>query len=59
MIENKKSTMYHPQSKCGIESFNKTLTKGLTKICNSDKCDWDDKIPNVLWEYITTYNRST
>ena len=42
-----------------MESFNKTLTKGLTKICNVDKDDWDDKVPVVLWAYKTTYKRET
>ena len=42
-----------------IEAFNKTLTRGLTKICNTDKDDWDEKIPTVLWDYKTTYKRST
>ena len=41
-----------------MESFNKTLTKGLTKICSVDKNDWDDKIPAVLWAYKTTYKRA-
>ena len=38
-----------------MESFNKTPTKGLTKIFNMDKDDWDDKVPAVLWAYKTTY----
>ena len=42
-----------------MESFNKTLTKGVTKICNIDKDDWDDKVPAVLWAYKTTYKRET
>jgi hypothetical protein len=35
---------YHPQENGVVEAFNKTLHKGLTKICGIDKNDWDDKI---------------
>ena len=42
-----------------IEAFNKTLTKGLTKICNTDKDNWDEKIPAVQWAYRIAYKRST
>ena len=59
MIEHQKSTAYHPQSNGAIEAFNKTLTRGLTKICNTDKDDWDNNIPLVLWAYKTTYKSST
>ena len=54
-----KTTAYHPQANGAIESFNKTLVKGLTKICNIDKDDWDEKIPTILWAYRTAYKRST
>ena len=58
-IDHRRTTAYHPQSNGAIEAFNKTLTKGLTKICNTDKDDWDEKMPTVLWAYRTTYKRST
>ena len=59
LIDHRKSPAYHPQANGAIESFNKTLTKGLTKICNIDKDDWDEKIPAVLWAYRTAYKRAT
>ena len=42
-IDHRHSTYYHPQSNGAIEAFNKTLTRGLTKICNTNKDDWDEK----------------
>ena len=36
-IDHHRSIAYHPQSNGAIEAFNKTLTRGLTKICNADK----------------------
>ena len=59
LIDHHKSSAYHPQANEAIESFNKTLTKGLTKICNIDKDDQDEKIPTVPWAYRTTYKRAT
>ena len=54
-IKHRRITAYHPQSKGVIETFNKTLTRGLTKICNTYKDYWDEKILVVLWEYRTKY----
>ena len=59
LIYHHKTSTYHPEDNGAIESFNKTLTKGLTKICSMDKDDWDDKFPAVLWAYRTTYKRET
>ena len=57
-IDHRRSTTHHPQLNGAIEAFNKKLTKGLTKICNADKDNWDEKIPAILWAYITTYKHS-
>ena len=59
MIELHKSLTYHPEANGAMKSFNKTLTRGLIKICNIDKNDWDDKVPTILWAYKTTYKIST
>lgn len=58
-ITHLKTAAYHPQANGAVESFNKTLVKGLTKICNQDKNDWDDKNPAILWAYRTVYKRLT
>lgn len=59
LIDHHKASTYHPQANVVVESFNKTLTKGLTKICNMDRDDWDDKVHAVLWAYRTTYKKET
>jgi hypothetical protein len=59
MIEHKNMTSYHPQANNIVESFKKTFHKGLTKICELNKDNWDDKVLEVLWEYRTTYKRLT
>jgi hypothetical protein len=31
------------------------LERGLTKVCGTNREDWDDRVPIVLWDYrITT-----
>ena len=39
LIDHHRTSTYYPQANGAIESFNKTLTKGLTNICNMDKDD--------------------
>ena len=58
-VDHRRSTTYHPQSNGVIEAFNKTLKKGLNKVFNTDKADWDKKIPAILWVYRTAYKWST
>jgi hypothetical protein len=51
LTDHRKMIAYHPQANEEVEAFNKTLHKGLTKICGINKDDWDDKIPAILWAY--------
>jgi hypothetical protein len=59
MIDCRKMNSYHPQDNEAIKSLKKTLHKGLTKICGLKREDWDDKVPVVLLNYITTYKVPT
>jgi transposase InsO family protein len=55
MIDHIRTISYHPQDNGAIKSFNKTLHKGLTKICGHDRDNWDDKFPTILWAYRIAY----
>lgn len=39
LIDHRRTTAYHTQENGVVKAFNKTLHKGLTKICDIDKND--------------------
>ena len=53
-ILHRKMTPYHPQANVTVEEFNKILENALTKVCNMNRDNWDQKVLAVLWEYHTT-----
>eukprot|EP00253_Pinus_taeda_P016627 PITA_16627 len=42
-----------------VEVFNKVLENALNKVYNSQRSDWDLRIPVVLWAYRTAYKKLT
>ena len=58
-IQHRKTTPYHLHANGMIESFNKILENVLTKVCNTIRDDWDQKIYVNLWAYRTTCKKLT
>jgi hypothetical protein len=58
-IKHRKSCPYHPQANGQVESTNKVLEAILTKTVQLHHQDWDDRLPEALWAYQTTWRNTT
>jgi len=57
MIHHQKRTPYHPHDNGMVEGFNKILEHALTKVCNVQHDECDQRIPILLWAYSTMCKR--
>jgi len=53
---HQKSTPYHSQANGTV---NKVLENALTKVFNTQRSDWDLRIPTILWAYQMTCKKLT
>ena len=58
-IKHRKSTSYHPQANCQVESTNKVIEGILTKNVHLHRRDWAKRLPEALWAYRTTWRNTT
>ncbi|KAG1395715.1 hypothetical protein G6F58_011880 [Rhizopus delemar] len=52
-VRHQYATPYHPQTNGRVEQFNGTLVNSIRKLVNSQKSNWDDILPTVLYGYRT------
>ena len=58
-IRNIYSSPAYPQSNGQVEVVNKVIVNGLKRRLESAKGNWAEELPNFLWAYRTTPQRST
>jgi transposase InsO family protein len=58
-IKHCKSSPYHPQANGQVEYINKFLEAILTNTIQLHHRDWDDRPPEALWAYWTTWRNTT
>lgn len=58
-IQQKFTSVAHPQANGQVEVTNRTIPKGLKTSLGKAKGDWVDNVPNVLWAYRTMPHTAT
>jgi hypothetical protein len=58
-IKHHKSSPYHAQANGQVESKKKSLEAILTNIVQLHHLDWDNRLPEALWAYRTTWRNTT
>lgn len=58
-IRHMKSTPYHPQENGQVEVTNRDLEAIFTKTVSLHKKEWSNRLPEVIWAYITTWKTTT
>ena len=58
-VKKVNTSAYHPQSDGLVERFNRTLIDMMSKSVAPGVCEWDEKIPYVLFAYRATTQSST
>lgn len=54
-IKHSTSNPYHPQANGKVEVTNRALEGILTKVVNSNRKDWTDRLVEATWAYNTTW----
>jgi hypothetical protein len=58
-IQQKFTSVYHPQANGQVENVNRTILQGLKRRLEESKGNWPEELPIVLWAYRTTHRTAT
>ena len=58
-IKNRTSTPYHPQANGKVEVTNRAPDNILTKVVNSSRKVWVERLVEATWAYNTTWKTTT
>ena len=57
-IQHRIASPYHPQANSQVESTNKVIEAILSKMVRSHRRDWNDRLSEALWAYLTTWSNT-